>query len=72
MEVGPRPLTGMMWYFLGDNCMGEVQKVAPESVNIDQATDLERKPVEEASIGWVLGDRKSSTFLRQMTGSCLG
>ena len=52
--------------------MGEVQKVAPKSVHIDQATDLERKSVEEASIGWVLGDRKSSTLLRQMTGFCLG
>ena len=60
MEVRLRPLTGMVSNSIRESYPGEIQKVAPESVTIDQMTDLGRKSVEEASIGCFLGNRKDS------------
>lgn len=72
METGLRQLIGMVSHFIGGRCLGEMQEVSPENVNINQMTDLERKSVKEASVGCLLGDRKDSMFSRHRTGSCPG
>lgn len=72
MEIGLRQLRGRVSHFFRGSCSGEMQEFTSEGVNINQMTDLERKSVEEASIGRLLGDRKNSTFSRQRTRSFLG
>lgn len=54
MEIRLRPFTGMVSNFIRGSCSDEMQQVAPESVDIDHMTDLDRKSVEEASIGYFL------------------
>lgn len=72
MRVGVRPLAGMVSHFLQGICMSEMHEVAPESVNVNRVTNFKRQSTEEAGIGWVLGDRKSSSFSRQRITYFLG